>query len=205
MSRIVTLALVALLVSATLLAADTSDKTLKAATFCQGTYALCIKAPCEPIVTKNSNGSFSITEANCSCDVVKGWSMGPGACDKREPVTSGGRTFLISTYSNLYNLQEKTLTCDSPNTVWAWCYGSPCVVDEKNSSKAVCTCPVKTGKALTLGGSCRKTACREIWSAATPANDAFANDYFFKYAKEHNLMPPPLPPAQDCPAGPGSK
>ena len=50
-------------------------------TFCKGQYALCIKAACRPIVTRNSDGTFAVQEANCLCDVENGWSMGPGSCD----------------------------------------------------------------------------------------------------------------------------
>jgi len=39
-----------------------------------------------------------------------------------------------------------------------------------------------------------------IWSAATPAMDKFANDHFYKYMKEHGYLPPPNPPAQECPS-----
>ena len=92
-----------------------------------------------------------------------------------------------------------TLSCPNTNTMWALCYGAPCVVDEKDSSKAVCTCAVKIGEMKTLGGNCREEACNRIWSAATPAADAFANDYFYKYMTENNLQPPPNPPAKQCP------
>ena len=169
------------------------------AVFCEGRYALCIKAPCKPIVSRSGDRKYAIEEANCSCEVETGWSMGPGSCDERKPATRGDRTYLISTYSNLFNESNQTLTCESKETVWAMCYGAPCVVDENDPAKAICTCPVKTGKAMTLGGDCRKTACRDIWSAGTPADDTFANNHFYKYMKEHNLQPPPLPPAKECP------
>ena len=192
---------VILLLATSAMAADTTTpRDLAPATFCQGQYALCIKAPCDPIVSRNKDGSYSIKEANCSCDVLTGWSMGPGSCDKRQPSTVSGRTFLVSTYSNFYNRTNLTLSCPSANTVWAWCYGAACVIDEKDPSKAVCTGPTKISAAMTLGGGCRTQACASIWSAATPANAAFANDYFFKYATQNGLTPPPNPPAKDCPA-----
>ena len=175
---------------------------LNAATFCEGRYALCIKAPCRPVVSRAKDGTYSISESDCVCDVLTGWSMGPGDCDSRKPVKLDGRTYLVSTYSNFYNTTDLTLTCASEDTVWAWCFGQPCVIDEKDPTKAMCTCPVKTGKAMTLGGGCRQSACKSIWSAGTPADDAFANDYFYKYMKEHNLKPPPNPPAKDCPKSP---
>jgi len=174
------------------------------ATFCDGTYALCIKAPCEPIPTLARLLNYEVDHALCSCDVVTGWSMGPGACEDRAPVTQGGRTYLISTYSNLYNDEEKTLACDSRDTVWAWCYGAPCVVDENDPSRAVCTCPIDVGPSRTLGGGCRQDACEGIWSAATPAGDVFANKHYYDWMKKNQPDVTVNPPAPACPAGSGS-
>lgn len=179
------------------LAQDSPD--MGPAVFCQQKYALCIKAPCTPIVTRNSDGTYSISQANCLCDVLDGWSMGPKDCASRAPQTIDGRTYMISTYSNFFNKTNLTLSCSSDDTVWAWCYGSPCVVDEKNPNKALCTCPTKVSAAMTLGGGCRQGACNQIWSAATPANSAFANNHFYEYMTENKLTPPPNPPAKDCP------
>jgi hypothetical protein len=174
------------------------------ATFCDGTYALCIKAPCSPIPTLDRLINYQVDHALCSCDVVDGWSMGPGECEDRAPITQGGRTYLISTYSNLYNDEEKTLSCESDDTLWAWCYGAPCVVDEKDPGKAVCTCPVETGPAKTLGGDCSQGACDGIWSAATPAGDAFANEHYYQWMKKNQPDQPVNPAAPACPADGGS-
>lgn len=167
-------------------------------TFCEGTYALCIKAPCSPIPTLDRIGNYYVEHALCECDVVRGWSMGPGSCPDRAPMEQNGRTYLISTYSNRYNSEENTLSCGD-DTVWAWCYGAPCVVDEKDPSKATCTCPVETGPGSTLGGDCRPDACDGIWSAATPAGDAFANQHFAHWMKRNHPEVPANPPAAACP------
>ena len=167
-------------------------------TFCKEKYALCIKAPCKPIVTRKADGTYEITEANCLCVVETGWSMGPGTCESRKPVHQDGHTYLVSTYSNLFNSTNKALTCSNDETVWAICYGKPCVVDDKDPDTATCTCPVKTSAMKTLGGECRQSACKTIWSAATYEAFKFANDEFYKYMKEHHL--PTNPPAKDCPA-----
>ena len=175
-----------------------AGKLKAAATFCDGTYALCIKAPCAPITTR-SGGSTVIDSALCSCDVVKGWSMGPASCTARAPVQQGRYTYLMSTYSNLFNATNKTLTCASTDTLWAWCYGAPCVVDPKDPNKANCTCPVKQSAASTLGGDCRQDACDGLWSAATPQADAGANAIFAAYMKKNQPTVPSLPPAEACP------
>lgn len=208
MSVRATALLVALLVATATFAADpqptsaTPSSENPVAIFCEQTYALCIKAPCSPIVSRKGDGTFAIEQANCTCSVLPGWSMGPGPCDKRAPVTMNGRTYLMSTYSNFYNKTNLTLSCPSSDQVWALCYGAPCVVSEKDPSKSICTCPIRVGPSMTLGGACEQEACKGIWSAATPQADAFANNNFYNYMTANHLTPPPNPPAKDCPAVP---
>lgn len=178
--------------------AETAEELQNQANFCEGTYALCIRAPCTGIPTLDRLGNYAIDRALCSCEVVEGWSMGPGACIDRAPVQQRGRTYLISTYSNRFNDKDQTLACHNPNTVWAWCYGAPCVVDEKDPAKASCTCPLQQGPGNTLGGDCRQEACSGIWSAATPAGDAFANDRFYRYMRSNHPGVPVNQPAAAC-------
>lgn len=170
------------------------------AVFCEGTYALCIKAPCVPTVTLDRLGNYYVDHASCSCEVESGWSMGPGQCADRGPVRQGRRTFMISTYSNLFNTMNgslnNTLSCSNEHTVWAWCYGAPCVVDDRDPSKATCNCPLETGPMQTLGGGCNSGSCQYIYSAATPAGDNYANQHFADYMQAHNY--PHNPPAQMC-------
>jgi hypothetical protein len=207
--RTVWLLMLAMMISAPADAASRNvgglaGKLKAAATFCDGTYALCIKAPCAPIA---SSDGHEIDSALCSCEVVKGWSMGPASCAARTPVKQGNYTYLMSTYSNLFNAGNKTLTCSSSSTLWAWCYGAPCVVDSKDPTKASCNCPVKQSAASTLGGDCQQNACGGLWSAATPQADAGANAIFAAYMKKNNPTVPSLPPAEACPAtqAPGAR
>ena len=155
------------------------------AVFCHGQYALCIKALCPTPQGLPTPGQ----KIDCECDIVDGWSMGPDTCDDR-------RQNLVSTYSNLYNTTNKTLFCENKSTIWAWCYGAPCTVDPKDPKKARCSCPVEQSAAKTLGGNCKPSACDQVWSAATPAEDAFANTYFYKVGKEKGYSP--NPPAVGC-------
>ena len=173
------------------------------ATFCDGTYALCIKAPCVAIPTLDRLGHYVTDHAACSCEVVQGYSMGPGACVDRGPVTQNGQTYLISTYSNLFNRTPKnglknTLTCNDASTVWAWCYGAPCVVDPTDPHKASCNCPLKQSAMSTLGGECQTASCSSIWSAAVPPGDTFANEHFANHMKGVQPPVPYNPPAQAC-------
>lgn len=177
----------------------------KPAVFCEGLYALCIKAACAPIVDDHAN----ITAFSCSCDNKEGWSMGPGSCDSRVPIGKNGNTFIMSTYSNFYNKDHLTMTCNV-NTArpkpWAWCYGAPCMVDPVDPSKSTCTCPLgKENPMQTLGGRCGSTGggCDGFWSAATEANDKFANQHFYDYMKQNHPNYPVNPPAQACPVGKG--
>jgi hypothetical protein len=179
-------------------AAGLVEEIRQQSTFCNGTYALCIKAPCSAIPTIDRLANYEVAYALCSCDVVQGWSMGPGACTDRAPVTMHGRTYLISTYSNADNDTEKTLSCPE-STLWAWCYGAPCVVDQKAPNKAVCTCPVMQSASKTLGGKCQPAACQGIWSAATPAGDAFASDHYYRYMQKNEPNTPVNKPATACP------
>lgn len=172
--------------------------------FCEGTYALCITAPCTPIPTLDRLANYYVEHALCECDVVTGWSMGPGSCRDRAPVTPPGqsRTFLISTYSNAYNgkvgeVDNKVLTCGD-DTQWAWCYGAPCVVSEEDPTKAQCTCPVVTGAAGLLG-DCDSGMCDQIWSAAVPPGDCFANWNYFTWMTENGFET--RPPARTCASG----
>jgi hypothetical protein len=180
------------LATASLPAGAAQKPTFRPAVFCDGEYALCIKAPCagSPV-----NGKIA-----CTCDVVKGWSMGPGSCDSRKPVVKNGQTHLISTYSNLYNDNSKIISCTSPTTQWAWCYGAPCVVDPKDPTKAVCNCPVKTSPSAALG-DCSQSLCTDIWSAATPAESTFANQHYYEYMRKNHPKASVNPPAQACPSG----
>lgn len=176
------------------------------ANFCQGTYALCITAQCAGIPTLDRLGNYYVEHALCECDVIEdseedpAWSMGPGACEDHGPVTQNGRTFLISTYSNLYNDANKVVQCGK-DTLWAWCYGAPCVVDEEDPTKAICNCPLLQEPANLLVSDCSVTDyCSQIWSAAVPPGDCFANCRYAQWAREHDVDTPPV--AELCTGGP---
>jgi len=179
---------------------DQQNYVKNQAVFCEGTYALCIKAHCTPIPTIDRLGNYSYREVSCTCEIENGWSMGPGQCGDRIPVKSGHFVYMISTYSNLFNATNATLSCDSDNTKWALCYGAPCVADERaveaGKGDVACTCPIRESKMRTLGGDCAQESCSTLWSAATPEADTFANQHFAEFMQQHGY--PHLPPAQMC-------
>jgi len=168
--------------------------------FCQGVYALCIKALCRPVPTIDRLGNYAYDRVSCSCEIESGWSMGPGQCADRVPVKKGDFTYMISTYSNLFNRTNATLSCHDEHTTWAWCYGAPCVADSREADAgkgtATCTCPIEHGPMQTLGGDCADESCNAIWSAARPAADNIANRRFAEFMQEHGY--PHNPPAQMC-------
>jgi hypothetical protein len=200
--------LAALIVLPALAQAQTQDEkdmlaeVQNQAVFCKGSYALCIKAPCTPVPTLDRLGNYYVDHAECSCVVEKGISMGPGQCADRGPVTQHGRTFMISTYSNAFNVRDgslnTTLYCSNDKTLWAWCYGAPCVVDDRDPNLAHCTCPLKRSRMQTLGGDCNQDNCKYIWSAAVPAGDDFANKHFYEYVKANDPNYPVNMPAKLC-------
>jgi hypothetical protein len=198
-----TLAVVAVVAAVAVPAPALAQAETPRNTYCQGPYALCIKAPCKlsPAPPIEGGSDIIVNSAMCSCDVVDGWSMGPASCDARQKRTVQGHTYLMSTYSNLYNDKHQTLFCKSEDTVWAWCYGAPCLVDEEDPTKAICNCPIKVSPAMTLGGGCQQDACKKTWSAASPAQDTFANNNFYNYMKANHPDWPTNLPATACDAG----
>jgi hypothetical protein len=175
------------------------DRAKVQAQFCEGPYVLCIRAPCVPIPIFERANNFGMNQMLCTCEVIKtGMSMGPLSCAERQPVTVGQNTYMVSTYSNLYNRQEKTMTCLGEKLPWGWCYGAPCVIDARNPNKAVCTCPIDYSSYNTLSGDCQQQNCDYLWSAATIPGDFFANKYFYETVK--NMTGQAIPPAKRCPA-----
>ena len=155
-------------------------------TMCNGTYALCIKAPCE-----KKPGASNVP---CSCIIQTGWNMGPNSCSDRQKN-------LTSTYSNLFNLGSATVSCPA-STEWAWCYGATCQVDPRDPTRAICNCPTSTKPTVILvaASSCSDSSkvCSILWSGAMPAESKFANEYYYWWmttnGQQSNL------PAQACPA-----
>jgi hypothetical protein len=190
-AAIAALIAVAILTAGTRGEAASNNDVTRQAVFCQGTYALCIRALCTP----DPSGGDTV---ECACVVQQGWSMGPGNCASRQPVTKDGVTTMVSSYSNAFNNVDKTLTCANKDTKWANCYGAPCTVDSHDPKAAACKCPTQTGQMSTLGGSCDHDNCSKIWSAATPPAQHIVSRYFYRYMKKHHPTYPTNPQAEAC-------
>ena len=163
-----------------------------AATMCNGTYALCIKAPCSK--TPDKAGNYP-----CECIIRTGWNMGPSSCDERA-------SKLTSTYSNDFNNGSRNVSCPKPTTTWAWCYGASCVKDPKHpNTLATCLCPVKDSPAviLTAQEKCPQAdqICSQLWSGATSTASQFANDYYYWWMTKNGH--PSEKPVDACSPTPG--
>jgi hypothetical protein len=95
---------------------------------CNGTFALCTIAPCDPI-------SGNDKQVACHCTVNNSYSAGQQPCTGLKDVPEGqqirSRYYPVHSYAVCSN--------DRP---WAWCLDKPCLIDKNNSQAALCTCDV---------------------------------------------------------------
>lgn len=127
----------------------------------QSQYALCTTAKCFPIPGQEGM-------ALCNCKVEQGYSAGqePG-----EPVktTSEGYKFIKSRYYPI----ETYVKC-SNSRPWAFCLDSPCLIDENDPSKAVCTCSIvqNQGDYILPSDTCDQSLCETgLYSSALTTQD----------------------------------
>ena len=178
-------------------AADPASQRLdaKGLNMCEGKYAICDAALCTPLAAQQGRpGSKSVqpTTAVCTCEVKVGPNLGPGPCENRNPNGPNGER-IMSTYS--YALKNLYLPCPEGGARTV-CFGYPCIVDQKDPSRAHCTCPIYyNSKAFkTQGGNCNPASCsNELWQGGTPAEYKLINDIFTKATGEQ--------PPTDCPQG----
>jgi hypothetical protein len=173
-----------------------STPNLNSMVFCNQKFALCDSALCHAIPMMPLLGTISTTTSLCTCEVVDDWSLGPGSCEARKAYQSLGITYLFSSYSNyLKKPSMKFLHCPKPIT-WAWCLGSPCLVDPNNPKQAYCTCPLATSEMFTLGGGCDTQNCNLLWSAAPPSASG-TTEFFYERVK--NMTGKVMKPVENCP------
>jgi hypothetical protein len=191
---------IAVLVAAlSLTAAGAADQTSQRLNgtilqMCTGTYAICDAALCTPLAAQEGPpGSKSVkpTTAVCTCGVVQGPNLGPGPCENRIP-SGPNNEYIMSTYS--YALKNPYLSCPQGNARTV-CFGYPCVIDQKDPTRAHCTCPIKYDSEAfkTQGGDCNVASCSNgLWQGGTPNEYKIINEMFTKATGE---QPPP-----DCAA-----
>lgn len=117
------------------------------AVVCEGEYALCTAAKCEPNPDNEK-------EALCVCTAQVGPSIGLESCRSARTVkgekTINSRYYPVTSY----------LSCPG-NKPWADCMDSVCTVDKENPAKAVCVCTIvkNKGKYVLASDSCNKSEC----------------------------------------------
>jgi hypothetical protein len=135
-------------------------------TVCDGIYALCTRAPCQPIAGQEDSVS-------CDCTVQNGYSAGLEAC-KAEVSTAEGKQ-IVSRYFPI-----KSYAICSNDRPWANCLDSPCIVDQSNPSKAACTCPVvkNQGHYVIVTETYDASTCTTgLWSSATVSDAKTITDF----------------------------
>jgi len=178
MKNIYAVILLALALSAAAVELPTPPADFPQPLMCDGTYALCIKAPCSK--TQDANH-----DVQCECIVQTGWNMGPASISCAQRAKN-----LTSTYSNNFNKGSATVSCPTAQD-WAWCFGASCKRNAKHPNEfATCTCPVKNSLTviLTSASKCGDATdiCSKMWSGAWPQASKFANDYYFAWMLENH-------------------
>jgi len=135
-------------------------------TVCEGIYALCTTAQCQPIA--DQEGTVS-----CDCTVRTGYSLGLEPC-KGEVATAEGKQ-IVSRYYPI-----KSYAICSNDRPWANCLDSPCIVDKSDPGKAACTCPVvkKQGPYVIVTETYDASTCTTgLWSSATVSDANTITDF----------------------------
>jgi hypothetical protein len=142
---------------------------------CDGAFALCTIAPCDPI--PGSNGQVA-----CHCTVNQGYSVGAEACQGVKDTPEGqqvrSRYYPVKSYAVCSN--------DRP---WAWCLDKPCVIDKNNPEAATCTCDAvkNLGPYVIVTSNYTATTCTTgIISSATVSQI----DQATEAAKASKVLPP---------------
>ena len=134
---------------------------------CNQEYVLCTSAPCIP---DPRHPDYAI----CSCVVEKGESIGYKSCEERAPKEVKFKVKqLISTFSFEQFKTKKSLTC-AKGIPWTNCVDSPCTVNPRDPSQAICSCKILNEQSfLTFGGNCEVKNCENgFWSGATIEADS---------------------------------
>jgi hypothetical protein len=101
-------------------------------TACNGIFALCTIAPCDPIPGNDK-------QVLCHCTVNRGYSAGAEPCQRPQKIDDKqlihSRYYPVKSYAICNN--------DRP---WAWCLDKPCIIDNNNPEAAACTCDIAKDK-----------------------------------------------------------
>jgi len=112
--------------AALVLGAPVRAQTLKV---CEGTFALCTVAWCDPIPGNDK-------QVNCHCTVNKGYSAGFQDCSSVVETPKGQQ--VVSRYFPI-----RSYVACANGRPWAACGDKPCIIDMNNPQAADCTCDLK--------------------------------------------------------------
>ena len=158
-------------------------KQNKTLTICKSRYALCTSAPCKKIPNKKG-------KTLCKCTVETGYNFATKSCNKLRPrKMKNGTRRIYSTFSiNELNDGKKITECPK-NNEWSDCLNHKCVVDPKDSKKALCECTLRKSNKnwFTMGSNNDSKKCSSSkWSGAYKKDffktRKFWNSYFGKKA-----------------------
>ena len=166
-----------------------NGRKTKNLTICKSRYALCTSAPCKTI--KNKPGKTS-----CKCTVENGYNFATKSCNrlKCHKMKNGTRR-IYSTFSINEMNDGKRITECPKKYEWSDCLNHKCVVDSKNSKKAICECTLRKSNKdwYTMGANNNKKFCsKSIWSGAHKKDfyntRKFWNGYFSKKTHKDGKM-----------------
>ena len=159
---------------------------------CKGTFALCTKAPCDPVIKKTADGTKTI-EFSCACKAQVGYSAGPyvpNSQDQCQDVPTAGPSpgqKIPSRYSPITSY----VACTN-HRAWAWCLNMPCTVDNLDKTKATCACQVASGEpyiAVPPDGQYSQTGCTEKYVSSATIQDVLHITEFLTTPEGKNLRP----------------
>jgi hypothetical protein len=164
-------------------------KQSKNLTICRGRYALCTSAPCKTI--KGKPGKTS-----CKCTIENGYNFATKSCNRlKSHKTKNGTRRIYSTFSINEMHDGKRITECPKKYEWSDCLNHKCVVDPKNSKKAICECTLRKSNKdwFTMGANNNKKYCgKSKWSGAHKADfyatRKFWNGYFDKKPHKDGKM-----------------
>jgi len=142
--------------------ADTSGGTR----VCEGPYALCSSAQCQPI-------DGDTRHVTCACEgPLNGLNIGNYSCLKRtEALTSTFSLWDLTPTGN--KPAKKSVSCSGENSgKWAFCLDAPCNVE---NGRVSCKCKLHRAASAFIAfvdqcpadGAALHSICAQIWSSAT--------------------------------------
>lgn len=166
---------------------------------CQGTFALCTEAVCDPVITTTASGTKEVG-FSCRCKAQVGYSAGANVPGKNPcqsvptaPLSVGQE--IPSRYAPI-----KSYVACTNQRPWAWCLDAPCTVEhvdprDPEKGRARCACRIATGAPYVYvppDGKYSRAGCDKEYISSATADDVFQVTEFLTTPEGKNL-PPSLP------------